>query len=203
MREGLFMCLLAAAAAGCASAGGVGGASAGARAPAPRIVVGAQSNVCVSIRVDQRVWPRPLDAETERNLSGGLMSELRALFEQRGGVDRIPGTDERFGTDTGTNPFCRDAGTDVFVELRYRPRADGTPFVADYRVWRGAAVRAGSAESDVAEEIRSGRIPGYTQRRTLATVMGNHMAAQAPIIMDMLTIAPGARSAPVTPERGG
>lgn len=160
-------------------------------APLEAIVVGEQSNVCVSVRVDQRVWPRPLDADSARNFSGHLMSELRRIYVLRGGSGSLPGTqnEARFVADAnGTNPNCRHRDTDVFVDLRYGPRPDGSPFVMEYRVRHGTLVRAGAVERDVAEEVRTGRIPGFHTRRTIETVIVQDMCARAPVIVDQMLV---------------
>jgi hypothetical protein len=160
-------------------------------APTDLIAVGAQSNVCVSVHVDQRIWPRPLDADSARIFSGSLMSEVRRIYEQRGGSNNMPGTQNQarfFTNESGTNPFCQDRQTDVFVDMRYGPRRDGTPFVIDYRISRGTALRAGRVELDVAEEMRAGRIRGFSQRRTMRGIIWEDIVSRAPMIVDQLAV---------------
>lgn len=181
---------IAIGAVGCAQSIGPGQSAAQAKKSAGRIVVSPQSNVCVSVQADQRIWPRPIDAEVARALSGNLMSGIRRLYEQRGGSLRIPGThnEARFVTNVrGASPDCKDHGTDVFVEMRYEPRIDGKPFLLRYWITRGAAVRHDSIDVDVREEIQSGRIKGYSQRRTNAVIIGEDTRSRAQAIVDQLT----------------
>jgi len=160
-----------------------------ARSAAPAIVIGAQSNVCVSVHVDQSIWPRPLSADSARSLSGHLTTALWRLYLQRGGSGSLPGTrnEARFVADAnGTNPYCRNRDTDVFVDLRYRPRPDGTPFVMEYRIGRGTLVRTDTIERNIAEEVRTGRIPGFHTRRTVATIIVEDIRGRAPMIVDQM-----------------
>lgn len=155
------------------------------------ITIGEHSKVCVSVHVDQRIWPRPLDADSARIFSGYLMPEVHRLYVERGGSNFLPGTHNqaRFVADaSGTNPYCQDRETDVFVDVRYGPRDDGTPFRMEYHIRRGAAVRSGRIEVDVVEEIRAGRLQGFHQRRTIKTVIIEDMRARAPMIADQLLI---------------
>jgi hypothetical protein len=155
------------------------------------IVVPASAHVCVAVHVDQRIWPRPLDANSAQIFSGYLMPEVRRLYEQRAGLDRMPGTqnEARFVTnENGTNPSCQDRRTDVFIDVRYGPRRDGTPFVMSYRIARGTAVRTGRIDFDVAREIRAGRIWGYSVRRTIEVIIGEDMPRRAPMIADQLIV---------------
>jgi hypothetical protein len=157
-----------------------------------RIVVEAQSNVCVSVHVDQRLLPQPVGALSIWNFSGHLMSQLRRAFESRGGSAHIPGTQNqaRFFTNEGSiNPFCQDTRTDVLVDVRYQSRLDDTPFVVDYRISQGRAVRFGRLEVNVAEEIRLGHIQGYSQRRTNLVIIEEHIQQLAPTLIDQIVAA--------------
>lgn len=155
----------------------------------PRIVIGEQSNVCVAVHVDQRIWPEPLAPDSAQIFSGSLMAELRNLYKQRGGPTSLPGEsrDDRFvANESGLSPDCQNREADVFVLARYAPRADGTAFAFDYRIERGKATRSGRTEVDVAAEIRAGRIRGFTQRRTMTAVIYEDLLSRAPIILDQL-----------------
>jgi hypothetical protein len=124
------------------------------------IVIREQSNVCVSVHVDQRVWPAPLTEDSARNFSGHLMAELRRLYGQSGGSTVIPGPGQepRFVTDEhGSNPLCRQA-EDIRIKVRYRPRREGGPFDADYLIEQGTAVRSRTFSRDLMGEISSGRL---------------------------------------------
>lgn len=161
-----------------------------AAAQADRILIGEQSNVYVTVHVDQRIWPLPLAPDSARIFSGSLMAELRKLYEQRGGSIRFPNSrDHRFTTnESGTNPDCQDREADVYVVAYYGPRADGTAFIFNYRIERGAMTRAGRFEVDVAAEIRAGRIRGFHQRRTMTQVIYEDLLlSRAPMIVDQLT----------------
>ena len=193
MRKLMLAAALACGTAACAQGGDRTSLTSAASPPAEseRIVVGAQSNVCVSVQVDQRIWPTPLDADSTRNFSGHLMTEVRRLYVERGGSFSLPGRNrlDRFVTNgDGTNPHCQDRQSDVFIDVRYGPRHDGTPFVIDYRIAGGSAVRSGRIEIDVAEEIRAGRIRGYSQRRTNVVIIGEDMWRRATMIADQLAV---------------
>jgi hypothetical protein len=157
----------------------------------PLIPVRMQSNVCVSVHVDQGIWPRPLDDGANQNFSGYLMTELRRLYEERGGSRFLPGTHniERFQPNGNeTNPLCRHPATDVFVFVRYEPRPDGMPFVMQYRITAGRLVRSGRIDVDVAAEIRAGRIQGFNQRRTISIILSEDMRNRATMIVDRLLV---------------
>ena len=191
MRSVLFVSALALGAGVCAHDRSVRPEPPQGTAGQPRIVIGEQSNVCVTVHVDQRVWPRPLAPDSAQIFSGSLMAELRNLYERRGGSIRFPNSsDHRFVTNEHRgHADCQDRETDVFVVAHYGPRADGTAFIFDYRVERGAMTRAGQFEVDVAAEIRAGRIRGFNQRRTMTHVIYEDLLlARAPMILDQLTI---------------
>ncbi|HEY0413686.1 MAG TPA: hypothetical protein VGD66_11130 [Allosphingosinicella sp.] len=155
------------------------------------IPVGPQSNVCVAVHVDQRIWPRPLDIDSARNFSGHLMTEIRRLYEQRGGSDNLPNTqnEARFVSEgLRANPSCQDRKTDVFIDVRYEPRPDGAPFLMSYRITRGSNGRSGRIDVNVAEEIRAGRMRGFNQRRTIESVIFEDMWVRARTIADQLII---------------
>lgn len=162
--------------------------------PAPRtespgsILVTPQSHVCVSVYVDQRIWPRRLNAEVFRALSGNLMVQLRRMYAQRGGTIHIPDThnEPRFRSYP-YGPNCRDDGTDVFVDMHYGPRADGELFIMRYWLRRGGVVRFGTADVNVPDEIRAGRMPAYWERRTEEAVIGEDIVRRAPVIANQLT----------------
>lgn len=155
------------------------------------IVIGEQSNVCVTVHVDQSLWPQPLGPDSAQIFSGSLMAELRNSYERRGGSIRFQNSRKhRFVTnESGTHSDCQDRETDVFVVAHYGPRRDGTPFVFEYRIGRGSVTRSDRIEVDVAAEIRAGRIRGFTQRRTMTQVIYEDMLlSRAPVILDQLTI---------------
>lgn len=155
------------------------------------IIVGDKSNVCVSVHVDQRIWPRKLDSDSPQSFSESLMSSLRKLYLNSGGTFSVPGSlpPDRFITNIdGNTPSCQDFGIDVLIELRYRQRANGKPFVVDYTVSRGAARRQGSIDVNVAEEIRAGRLQGYNERRTDANIIVQDMLERALMIFKFLKI---------------
>lgn len=149
------------------------------------IRIGENSNVCVSVHVDQRLWPRPLAPDSARIFSGDLMSELRRRYQSRGGSDNLPGThnEARFVTDeNASNPACRDRGVDVFVEMRLDLRADGTPLQIDYRVARGTGTRSGRFDVDLAEEMRAGRVQPFSTRRPLELIIREEIVRQSSIV---------------------
>ena len=186
---GAAVALMATAASGTRSDASVAGDARSDRAR-DAVVVDAQSNICVSVHVDQRIWPHPLAPDSAQIFSGSLMAELRNLYERRGGSIRFPNSrHHRFMTnESGANSECQDRETDVFVAAYYGPRADGTAFVLDYRFGRGSRTRAGRIEIDVAAGIRAGHIQGFTERRTMTAVIYEDLLSRAPMILDQLTI---------------
>jgi hypothetical protein len=123
------------------------------------IVIREQSNVCVWVHVDQRIWPIPLSENADWNFSGVLAFELGRRYERQGGnlVLRGPNNDPRFAADVnGLNRLCRD-DDDIHIAVRYLPRHDGGAFSAEYRIEQGAAARSGSFTRDIAAELRTGQ----------------------------------------------
>lgn len=172
--------------AGCANPAHLAGAARVSEQPDP-IVAGPDSNICSSVHVDDGVWGQRFDPETARNVSGVLSGELQLIHQARGGSYFLPGTSaQRFIVNTGgTATYCRQ-DADVFVELHYRPRTDGRPFIVDYRIRRGTMHRSGTVDIDVAEEMRRGRIRGYTERRTNSIVVVEDIRERAQQLMDAL-----------------
>jgi len=196
MRSVLFVSALALSTAACAHAQPAPTRSIQDAAAQPRIVIGEQSNVCVSVTVDQRVWPIPKLAETDSGLSGILAAELRQLYERQGGSSFIPNPGPRSGprpeprfsnNNNRSNPICRDAGEDIYVTASYVPRPDGTPFVFNYRIEQGAAVRSGSFSRDIEEEWRSGRLVRIHKQEPLQIAVGNDLRSRAEFLLSQLT----------------
>lgn len=155
------------------------------------ITIRDNSNVCVSVHVDQQIWPQPIDDDTARNLSGSLMTELRRPYFEMGGSYAVPNSTpaERFVTNhTGATPSCQDRDTDILIDVQYRPRFDGKPFVFEYRITQGQIQRTGAIDVNVEEEMRVGGIRGYDQRRTNMAVIGEDLLGRAPTIFKQLKI---------------
>ena len=124
------------------------------------IVIGEQTNVCVWVHVDQRIWPITLSENADWGFSGVLAFELGRHYERQGGslVLRGPNNDPRFTADVnGLNRLCRDAD-DVHISVRYLPRPEGGAFSGEYRIDQGSAVRTGSFSRDLIAEERAGQI---------------------------------------------
>lgn len=159
------------------------------------IVIGERSNICVSVSVDQRIWPRPKTAETDAALSGILASELNVLLGRRGVSSHItnphdrpgPRPEPRFvGSFNFVDPLCADA-EDVRVTAAYEPRHDGSPFLFRYRIEQGQTFQIGTVDFDVAEEIRMNRIRGYSQRRTNSIIISEDIRSRANVIASYVT----------------
>jgi hypothetical protein len=153
------------------------------------IIIDEDSNVCVSVHVDQRIWPRPFDDETARNLSGSLASELRRPYLAMGGSYAVHNSNpaERFVTNWhGTMPTCQDRDTDIWIDVQYQPRADGKPFIFEYRITKGQVQREGRVDVNVAEEIRAGHMRGYDQRRTDEVIISQDIPQRATMLFDLL-----------------
>lgn len=158
-----------------------------------RIVMREHSNVCVSVQVDQRVWPIPKTEETDRALSGILASELRRLYEQQGRSSFVPNPgpgpgprpEPRFASDARfDNPICRDVGQDIYIIASYIPRPDGTPFVFNYRIEQGGTVQSGTFSRDIQEEWRTGQLPVWAKTQPLQTAVADDLRDRAPILLE-------------------
>ena len=69
------------------------------------IVIREQSNVCVSVHVDQQIWPTPLTEDSARNFSGHLMAELRRLYAKVAARPSFrAGSKRRASSPTSTGP---------------------------------------------------------------------------------------------------
>lgn len=153
------------------------------------IAIREDSNVCVSVHVDQRIWPRPLNDEVARTLSGGLAVELRRRYIATGGSYAVPNSNpaERFVTNPyGQIASCEDRNTDILIDAQYRPRADGTPFIFEYRITQGEVQRQGTYEVNVPEEIQAGRIRDYNERRTNQAIIGEDLLHRAPWFFEQI-----------------
>jgi hypothetical protein len=158
-------------------------------AGADAIVIGEQSNVCVSVRVDPRVWPTPPLPAADQNFSTFFAGEMERLYRGRSGAHAPPasGPGPRFVSNpTGTNPLCREPGRDIHVTITYGPQEDGQPFVFAYRLEQGSAVRSGSATRDIAEEWRSGRLARVHKQQPLQAAISDDMRVRAAFLIRTL-----------------
>jgi len=147
------------------------------------------SNVCVSVLVDERIWPRPLTTSDRDGFSYGLTNAMRRLHESRGGSSSLPGPDRepRFvASNDYPPPACRDRGEDIFVIATYRPRSDDGPFVMDYRIEQGTAVRSGSFTRDIREELRRGQLPYVSIMEPISSAIYDDIQARAQLILDQI-----------------
>lgn len=157
---------------------------------ATAISIGETSNVCVSVRVDQRVWPTPLLPNADQNFSTFFAGELARLYRDQGGAYHLPGREQipRFlANPDGANPQCRAREQDIELTVRYLPRPDGRPFVVSYRIAQGAKVRADLVSRDIEEDWRSGRLPRIHNTEPLQIAVTNDMRARAAIFIQELT----------------
>jgi len=163
---------------------------------ASQISIRAQSNICVSVRVDPRLLPLRQDTGTNREsaLSNVLAFELGRLYERQGGSLVLPGAapgrnpNPRFvGTVVGheRNRSCDPQSDDVFVTIHYRPRADGGAFVASFRIQQHRSVRSGTFSRDLAAELRAGRALG-PHPNPLAYAIAMDVRARAPMLFSRL-----------------
>lgn len=135
-------------------------ANAGVASGPERIVLRAESNVCVSMHIDQRIWSVPLSPRADNDFSISFATALDRLHEEPG-TSFLPGPRNlpRFVTQVdGGNPLCEREGQDIYVTVAYVPRDDGTPFRFTYRIEQGHAVISGAVERDIADEWRTGRL---------------------------------------------
>jgi hypothetical protein len=143
------------------------------------IVIREQSNVCVWVRVDPRIGPVPLSAYAEWSFSNLLATELGLRYQRQGGTLILPGRtpegnlDPRFVANLdGGSRFCRRDSDDIYLTVRYLPRPDGSPFLTEYRIEQGPAVRTGVLPRNLETEERARRItnsyPGTDVRYAIA-----------------------------------
>jgi hypothetical protein len=153
------------------------------------IVVPMKAHVCVRVEVDQAVWPRPIDSETIRNMSGVLMPQLRKLYQDSGLIDVVPGTrsEQRFHVNAIPNhPFCGPDENNVFVSVHYGARLEGTPFVVRYTLQQGTQSLTRSASVDVEAEMAAGRMEPFDRERKLDMVVAQDLLGRAAEIMAYL-----------------
>lgn len=137
--------------------------------------VGENSNVCISVGVDRRLWSNTATLDTDRNLSGILGTQIRDLTAQRGitsslSIDQSP----RFVAELGgRNPACSDPD-DTHVNVRYSMR-HGRPFDVEWSIHQQQASLHERVFRDVEAEWRSG------ERQRLA----NSNPLQDAIIQDL------------------
>jgi hypothetical protein len=163
------------------------------------IAIDDQSNVCVSVHVDQRIWPRPLDADSARNFSGILISALRRATEPRGLSSLLSGPRRhpRFvANPDGSNPLCREPEQDVFVDVRYLPRAEGGPYAVEYRIRRGGTLRTGHFTRDLAREIRTGALPSLSITEPVSEAIYEDIRERGSAISRYFAYENGSPSAP-------
>jgi hypothetical protein len=182
--------LSSAAAIGCANSDLVGspGAPAQVQEQPGRIAVGPQSSVCVSVQVDQRVWPVPHLPDADGHFSTFFAGELARVHRERGGAHYLPGPEQipRFMANAAnSNPFCQDAD-DIAIDLTYAPRADGKPFSVALRIERGSDAIARLEMRDIEEEWRTGRLARFHHSSPLADAISNDMRARAAAILNLL-----------------
>lgn len=164
-------------------------ASRGAASHTGDIVIGARSNVCVSVRVDQSVWPRPLLPNARQSFSGFLAGELGRIYRERGGSYHLPGPEQipRFASNpTGNNPRCQERGEDIYVTVSYGPRDDGRPFVFSYRIEQGATFRTGSFSRDLMTELRTGEPRYLNIDEPISSAFYDDFRARAVMILDQI-----------------
>lgn len=149
------------------------------RLPARReTLVSEDSNLCVVASAPPQLWQQPTQTDHVRDLTSSFASALASAYGARDDVGRIGATSQ--GPRIVENfdfarPECRDFDTDVQISVGFALRLDATPFVVIYRIRRGTSVYTGVMDIDVAEEIRAGRMRGYSQRRTNATFIDESM----------------------------
>jgi hypothetical protein len=162
-----------------------------AQGPAGSIRLTTSSNVCVAVATDEQLWREETPAVNSSGLSGILASEIFAHLAAQGVSNDIQlpestSSEPRFVNDYNkANPVCRDP-EDILVSVNYAPRPDGTPFLVDYDIRQGSESLAGSADFDVAHEIRSGRIEPYNRRRRLQNVVLDDLRSRAATLASLI-----------------
>jgi len=155
----------------------------------PRITLGEQSNVCVSVHVDQAVWPVPHLPEADQNFSTFFSGEMARVYREQGGSHHLPGRDQipRFASNPrGTNPRCQDAGQDIQIDISYTARPDGKPFTGTYRIARGDSIRTGTFTRDIEEEWRTGRLERPPLTEPLQIAVTDDMRDRARFFIEFL-----------------
>jgi hypothetical protein len=84
--------------------------------------------------------------------------------------------------------LCRRNGEDIFLTVRYLPRADGRPFRIDYRIEQGRAVRTGLLPRDPAIEARARRTTTSSPGQDSLYAIALDVRARGPLITLMTPV---------------
>jgi len=148
------------------------------------------SNICISVRVDRRLWTGPPHPSTDADYSGYLLTQLRLLHEEQGGSSTLPGPGRRsrFNNNSGgTNPSCRDVGEDIFVDVSYTPRTDGSPLIFTYRIQQGSVKKSGSVSRDIPDEWRRGVLLRFAKLEPISMAISDDIRIRASFIKGLIS----------------
>jgi hypothetical protein len=163
---------------------------AGAARPSSKIAVAPRSHICTVMKVDPAVVRGALSPYMDWDTI--FLGKLARAFESRWPADTFIAIQNeervhRYATeDGGPNPFCSRPGTDIFITLRYSPRANGQPYVVNYSVSRGSQKRTGTLEVDLAAEMKSGRVAGFNERRDISEIISDDADVRSKFLVSML-----------------
>lgn len=151
------------------------------------IRLGEQTRVCVTVSIDEALWTEsrlPDREQANRDFSMQLAVEMGRVFARSGGErylrDEGLGEAPRFvGNDRDDNPYCRVNRDLIHVSARYRPRADGTPFVVEYTIRQSGSIVTRSAERDVRQEAEQGVLGALYDAPAITRAIGTEMAERA------------------------
>jgi hypothetical protein len=164
---------------------GSAAAAEGPARPKPRILP--DSNVCVAVQVDQRVYPIAITDRHRFGFSATLAGVMSQLAVKRGFSHSLSSDEARFVVNTsGQAPNCQDAA-DVHVTLRYFPRSDGGRFRVEYEIRQGRALVKGKAERQIELELRSGKLPYSHIESPYASALSYDIMERARMLLDALT----------------
>lgn len=160
-----------------------------------RIAIGPQSNVCISVSVDQSIWPISVTRDSMNGLGNILYSRLRVLYAEENKSYLIPRLrpgrnthyEQRFVVDNdGRSPSCQDTEEDVFIALYYLPLANGQPFSVRYTARKGPVFLSGAAVRFVKDEWRSGALPYLAKMNPLQMAITEDIRSRADTIYSLI-----------------
>jgi hypothetical protein len=120
----------------------------------------ANSNLCVSLGVDQGIWPIEKAASADADFSLQLARALGALHQTAGStLPREVNDRPRIVLNhRGDNPLCVRDEDDIHITAAYLPRANGKPFRFSFRIDQGHNTVSGVIDRDIEDEWRSGKL---------------------------------------------
>lgn len=154
-----------------------------------RVQASENSNICVSMRVDQNLWPVPLAENSDQRFSNAFSSRLATTHANAGGQLTFGKGDiePRFISDHNReDPRCRDVHDDILISLEYSGRNDGTVFVSRYLIQQDGVEVSSQDDRNIAEELRNGTLQRYQNVDPVQRAIIDDIDNKAIIILDII-----------------